>query len=570
MFDSAFPKTVALLLSLSLTALVSSPAAEAQNRNLNAERLLLDDDAVDGTRHTLTLQVPVAGLSADRIITFPDASGSPLMTAAPLTAGQVLFGGAGNTIAQSANLFWDNGTNELTLTQPTANAALLIDHSGTDGFGIFIDQTDGSNSEDVLRVDVAGDGDALNINVEGGGNGLDIDMDVATTNDALSITHDGAGDGLDVNMGAANTDEGVSIEHDGTGIGLISRGFGGGQAAVFVEEAGERAVTIDEINGGEGLVVFESGGGDGLGVLEEDGGWGMGILESGNGDGLHIIEEDDGAGLHIESFDDGRALFVQQNSTTAAAARIELLDASATGDGLAIGNPGTGRGLDLNQSGTGGQAARIRITNATNTDNVLLASTAGTGRVLDIEHAGTSGQAVRIRATDGGNTDDVVRIVGNTGSNGMRVTAGDVDIDENLNVDGTADLGTVRINGAATTTNSRLMVDDGHWTSQQTTAPGAGVAGANVTSAVLSNATDVAGLIDVTTSGAPAAGAQATVTFDAAYATAPIVTLTPANASGAGVGAYVTRTTTGFTVSFLGVPAGTTSYQFFYQVIETQ
>lgn len=128
----------------------------------------------------------------------------------------------------------------------------------------------------------------------------------------------------------------------------------------------------------------------------------------------------------------------------------------------------------------------------------------------------------------------------------------------------------VLINGATSTTNSRLTIDDGHWTSQQTTAPAAAAAGANVTSAIISNGTDVAGFIDITSSGAPAAGAQATVTFDAPYATAPMVVMMAANGPAAGIGAYVTRTTTGFTVNFIGVPAASTSHQFYYQVIETQ
>ena len=57
----------------------SSTLLFSQARDFNAERFLLDDDAGDGTRNTLTLQVPVPGLSADRILTFPDASGTVMM-----------------------------------------------------------------------------------------------------------------------------------------------------------------------------------------------------------------------------------------------------------------------------------------------------------------------------------------------------------------------------------------------------------------------------------------------------------------------------------------------------------
>lgn len=140
-------------------------------------------------------------------------------------------------------------------------------------------------------------------------------------------------------------------------------------------------------------------------------------------------------------------------------------------------------------------------------------------------------------------------------------------------VTGRLETGSTLINGATAVANSRLAISDGHVTSQQTTAPTAGATGggAHISSVTLANATDVAGAIDITTSGTPAAGTQITVTFNAAYNTAPIVSLTPANIAAAGVGAYVAaRTTTGFTVGFLGLPDLSTSHQFLYQVIETQ
>ena len=141
-------------------------------------------------------------------------------------------------------------------------------------------------------------------------------------------------------------------------------------------------------------------------------------------------------------------------------------------------------------------------------------------------------------------------------TNGVDVTGGEVTVGSNFSL----------VTGA----NARLTANDAHVRSTQTTAPVSAVAGGNVTTAALSNATDVAGMIDITTSGAPAVGAQATVTFDVPYDVAPIINLTPANGEAAGIGAYVSRTANGFTISFIGLPAATTSYQFFYQVIETQ
>ena len=215
-----------------------------------------------------------------------------------------------------------------------------------------------------------------------------------------------------------------------------------------------------------------------------------------------------------------------------------------------VGDGTTGNPLGINLANANTWTATQTYTNSTDFQGPI-GSTVGNLQIGDYAFINGDG-TTNLTLTDGG-------LDRNSGAT------------ETLSLDNTgAGNMNVLINGATSTTNSRLTVDDGHWTSQQTTAPGAAAAGANVATAVLANETDVAGFINITTSGTPAAGAQATVTFNAAYATAPIVVLTAANGAGAGIGAYVTRTTTTFTVNFIGVPAASTSYQFFYQVIETQ
>ena len=118
-------------MALILAGLVASPDATAQNRDLNAERLLLDDDAGDGTRNILRLQVPPTGLAADRVLTFPDAGGTVMTGIAPVTPGQILFGGPAGQTAQSGNLFWDNGAGifnigagNFTVTAATGNTSI--------------------------------------------------------------------------------------------------------------------------------------------------------------------------------------------------------------------------------------------------------------------------------------------------------------------------------------------------------------------------------------------------------------------------------------------------------------
>lgn len=99
-------------------------------------------------------------------------------------------------------------------------------------------------------------------------------------------------------------------------------------------------------------------------------------------------------------------------------------------------------------------------------------------------------------------------------------------------------------------------------------------AGTGATSTV-SNATDVAGKLELVTGTLSlAAGAQVTVGFATAYTAGipPIVMLTPNNATAASaaVVAYVTSTINDFTVNFVSASLGGQTYDWFYQVIETQ
>ena len=128
----------------------------------------------------------------------------------------------------------------------------------------------------------------------------------------------------------------------------------------------------------------------------------------------------------------------------------------------------------------------------------------------------------------------------------------------------------VLINGATSTTNSRLTVNNGHWTSQQTNAPTITGATGKTTAQAITNATDVAGMISFTTDNPAGSADQVSVTFNSAYSTAPIVVLTAANGDAGGSDVYVTSTATAFTVNFDSVPSNDTEYEYYYQVIETE
>ena len=125
-------------------------------------------------------------------------------------------------------------------------------------------------------------------------------------------------------------------------------------------------------------------------------------------------------------------------------------------------------------------------------------------------------------------------------------------------------------------TNSKLIVEDGHIESKQTTSPtiaGAGsllgLAGSSAT--LSSNATDVRGTISIYTGllGGGGKGSYATITFDKAYANPPVIILTPRSEEAAGLRAYVTGTsTTGFTLAFSTGTAGLSTYEFNYMILE--
>ena len=125
------------------------------------------------------------------------------------------------------------------------------------------------------------------------------------------------------------------------------------------------------------------------------------------------------------------------------------------------------------------------------------------------------------------------------------------------------------INGATSTTNSRLTVNDGHWTSQQGTAPT--ILGVGGVTGTLLNATDVAGMVEFTTTNATA-GRLVQVRFDVSYITAPIVVLTAANDSAASniADLYVESGTDNFTVNFVSTSTAGATYKYYYQVIETR
>lgn len=92
-------------------------------------------------------------------------------------------------------------------------------------------------------------------------------------------------------------------------------------------------------------------------------------------------------------------------------------------------------------------------------------------------------------------------------------------------------------------------------------------------SCTIANFTDVAGEITITTDGSGlAAGDVCNLNFGQAFVTAPICSLTPANANAASntTVTFLTRSTTAMTINFANAGAAATSYTYNYFCIETQ
>lgn len=123
----------------------------------------------------------------------------------------------------------------------------------------------------------------------------------------------------------------------------------------------------------------------------------------------------------------------------------------------------------------------------------------------------------------------------------------------------------IKQSGETTLVNSHLK-------STQTTAPTvvADAAAGTGASASVTNATDVAGQISITTGTLGiSTGSYATITFNKVYGVAPIIILTPASGT-LSTSVYVTSTTTTFSINFAVAGGISSTYLINYNIIETQ
>jgi len=200
-----------------------------------------------------------------------------------------------------------------------------------------------------------------------------------------------------------------------------------------------------------------------------------------------------------------------------------------------------------------------------------LGSYSGTGIDLDIDPVLTSTTGLThlaLRATSG-----QVLLGGTTVTTSTRVDQRGLGTTNSTINHRWADSGNTLL-GTVTDDGTLKINHIGGNTSAPSIAAGAG-AGTGPT-VVVTNATDMSGIVDVTTGTTPTGtnSTIATITFNKSFASAPNIQLTPNNANAAGLAAaltmvYVTSTTTTFVVTS-GTTALTasTQYKWFYSVIQ--
>ncbi len=218
--------------------------------------------------------------------------------------------------------------------------------------------------------------------------------------------------------------------------------------------------------------------------------------------------------------------------------------------------------------GTQSPGEPLHISKTSNSQMMLQNTAGGSTANLDFQTAATVASILHPMARistidDAGFSSHIAFLTKNSGAETNPLA-------ERMRMTATGSLG---IGTTAPVTNSRLAINNGHLQSQQTTAPTVAT-GAASTAVALTNATDVAGNISITTN--TTAGVGATVTFNKTYTTAPIVVIVPAGANGANAATqmvsakiYVTSTTSTFVINFGAAPTATVK-TFSYKVIETQ
>jgi hypothetical protein len=162
--------------------------------------------------------------------------------------------------------------------------------------------------------------------------------------------------------------------------------------------------------------------------------------------------------------------------------------------------------------------------------------------------------------------------IGEGVSNGIAIGQGSSNSTSNTIVLGNTSITKVSTSGAIVTTNDiiakHLKGNSGALSIAASTGAGTSPSAVSVTG------TDLSGVVALTTGTSPTVNAVlATITYNTAFSTAPVVVITPANAATASLAAtqavWVNITTTGFTINTNATAVvSSTAYKWNYAVIQ--
>jgi len=317
--------------------------------------------------------------------------------------------------------------------QTAAVDAIAVDHSGTGGNGIDVEQTDATNGSSALWLRNSGIGrvinaDALNTAstanvIESDNQGLGSAVAVFQSNtgasdQAVYIEQDGTGAtsrGIDTYMGATNTAIGYSLFHSGTGTGTLLNlsNTTNAAAGLDVRHAGTGRGHYMELtnvtNPSTGATIFHDGTGNGYFTSltnAANASTGIDLRHAGIGRG-HYLDLSNATNANT-----GSLIF---HSGTGTGNYTELSNVANASAGSAVVHAGTGIGQTIAHSGTGtGQFTTL--TNAT-----------GTGTISSLNHDGL-GRGQQISLNNAANADIGVGVF-HSGADG---TAGYFEISNTL------------------------------------------------------------------------------------------------------------------------------------------
>lgn len=153
---------------------------------------------------------------------------------------------------------------------------------------------------------------------------------------------------------------------------------------------------------------------------------------------------------------------------------------------------------------------------------------------------------------------------------GDTILQGQLTIQKNLSVSGTASFGSLSVSQLTVSTlqlKSDLSLSRHVVTSGGTPTRSNGSAlGSGGTASV--SGSDTAGTVNINTGGGPPAGCFVTINFAQRFANTPHVVISPSNSPAASLNYYANRSSTNFSICSANAPAGGTNYVFDYAVLD--